>query len=141
MSNESKIYLGRETEYARLLMCKYDGPELKGLGSVHLFIDGGNISVARVTPAQLMELATGAVTVAAKMDPDNFDALWANLKASIVEARTPRMTDADWDKAFARPVPAGVTLEEYLDGYTPRMEEDRTADVVNAREDEHLNKP
>jgi hypothetical protein len=95
--------------------------------------------VNRVTAAQLMDIATGAATVAAKMDPDNFDALWSKLKASIVEARTPRMTEADWDKAFARPVPAGMTLEEYLDGYTPRMDEDRTADVCNAREDEHLN--
>jgi hypothetical protein len=141
MSNESKIDLGRKTEYARLCISEYDFPQLKGSGMVHLFIDGANISVPRVTPAQLMDLATGAVQVASKMDPDNFDALWAKLKASIVEARTPRMTEADWDKAFARPVPAGVTLEEYLDGYTPRMEQDRTADVCNAREDEHLNKP
>jgi hypothetical protein len=63
------------------------------------------------------------------------------------------MTEADWDKAFARPVPAGMTEEEHLEqllthdapepymrGLTPTMDEDRTADVVNAREDEHLNK-
>jgi hypothetical protein len=74
-------------------------------------------------------------------------------RSSIVEARTPRMTEADWDKAFARPVPAGMTEEEHLEqllthdapepymrGLTPTMDEDRTADVVNAREDEHLNK-
>jgi hypothetical protein len=50
-------------------------------------------------------------------------------RSSIVNART----------TPARPVPAGMTEEEYLDGYTPRMEEDCTADVCNAREDEHLN--
>jgi len=99
-----------------------------------------------------MEIATGAVQVASKMDPDNFDDLWAKLKASIVEARTPRMTEADWDKAFARPVPAGMTEEEHLEqllthdapepymrGLAPTMDEDRTADVVNAREDDYLN--
>jgi hypothetical protein len=30
--------------------------------------------------------------------------------------------------------------EPYMRGLTPTMDEDRTADVVNAREDEHLNK-
>jgi hypothetical protein len=152
MSNESKIYLGRKSEYARLLMSEYNAPGLRGSGMVHLFIDNANITVNRVTAAQLMDIATGAATVAAKMDPDNFDALWSNLKASIVEARTPRMTEADWDKAFARPVPAGMTEEEHLEqllthdapepymrGLTPTMEEDRTADVCNAREDDYLN--
>jgi hypothetical protein len=152
MNNESKIYLGRKSEYARLLISEYSAPELKGSGMVHLFIDNANISVNRVTAVQLMEIATGAVTVASKMDPDNFDDLWAKLKASIVEARTPRMTEADWDKAFARPVPAGMTEEEHLEqllthdapepymrGLTPTMDEDRTADVCNAREDDYLN--
>jgi hypothetical protein len=153
MSNESKIDLGRETEYTRLCITEYESPDLKGTGMVHFFTHNASFNANRVTPAQLMDLATGAVQVASKMDPDNFDALWSKLKASIVEARTPRMTDSDWDKAFSRPVPAGMTEEEHLEqllthdapepymrGLTPTMEEDRTADVCNAREDEHLNK-
>jgi hypothetical protein len=152
MKNESKIALGRESEYARLCISEYSSPELKGAGMVHLFIDGGNICANRVTPAQLMDLATGAATVACKMDPDNFDALWDKFKRSVSEARTPPMTDADWDKAFAKPVPAGMTEEEHLEqllthdapepyvkGLTPTMPEDTTADVSSAREDEFLN--
>ena len=136
MKNQSKTALGKAT----IRITAYSAETLKGEAMVGLTLDHAQVYAHGVTPAQLMDLATGAATVASKMDPDNFDDLWSKLKASIVEARTPRMTDADWDKAFARPVPAGTTLEEYLDGYTPTMEEDRTADVVNAREDDYLNK-
>jgi hypothetical protein len=146
MKNQSTTTLGSTST---IRITAYSSESLKGEAMVGLSIDHANVHVHSVTPAQLMDLATGAATVAAKMDPDNFDDLWAKLKASIVEARTPPMTDADWDKALrcdqrnlqALPRPVGVTEEEYMDGLTPRMEEDRTADVCNAREDEHLNKP
>ena len=139
MSNERKIDLGRKDVYARLRLSEYNLPELKGEGMLHLFTDNATFTVQRVTPEQLMEIATGAATVAAKMDPDNFDALWDKFKDSVREARGPAMTAEDWDKAFARPVPAGMTMEEYLDGYIPTMPEDTTADVCNAREADYLN--
>lgn len=152
MSNESKIDLGRQDEYTRLCISEYISPELKGAGMVHFFTNNATFNANRVTPSQLMELATGAATVACKMDPDNFDALWDKFKASVSEARTPRMTDAEWDKAFAKPVPAGMTEEEHLEqllthdapepyqrGLTPTMSEDTSADVSSAREDEYLN--
>jgi len=135
MSNQSKATLGKAT----ISITAYSAETLIGEAMVGISIDHASVHAHSVTPAQLMDLATGAVQVASKMDPDNFDAMWSKFKASIVEARTPRMTAADWDKAFSKPVPPGVTEEEYMDGLTPRMEEDRTADVVNAREDEHLN--
>jgi hypothetical protein len=84
-----------------------------------------------------MMVARCIVEAVQDADPDNSDRLIAAWIADIRAHRMPKMP-------VTNDAPAEyVTVhdpEGYRDGLVPRMAEDTTADVVNAREAEYLNK-
>lgn len=77
------------------------------------------------SPFEAMLAATTIVEAVRDFCPEDFDRLWASFKDTIRRERTPVTNDA----------PA-----VYRDGLVPSMDEDRTADVNNAREAEYLKK-
>jgi hypothetical protein len=88
-----------------------------------------------VDPEGALMVARCIVHAVQDADPDGFDALWMRFVADIRAARTPAppvTNDAPVEYVTVHD-PAG-----YRDGLVPRMAEDTTADVVNAREAEYM---